>query len=243
MSSIRRNVLIVVLFCVVLAAPTARSQDVAAPASVATLEDLPLDAVAAQPLSGGARAALLAGGRGWRTSDPDDGALASLVRRLGDLRLVGPALLAGYVTGRVGDVPDLSASSARVAGATVGAALLCGALRSAAGRPAWLEGNGATAFPSSRATVAFAVAAAVDGESRPGWVRWVVYPLAAGAAALDAHECGLGAGTALAGAALGLSAGHAFDRIERERVSLFERARFVARGSRREFRVGFQASF
>jgi len=62
-------------------------------------------------------------------------------------------------------------------------------------------------------------------------------------AVVDASGSGQGAGGALAGAALGLAAGHALDRIERDRVSLFDRARFLARGSRRDFRVGFQARF
>jgi len=244
--SLGRYALIVVLLSVVLAVPPARSQDVvvSTPLTLGVEELSPAassDAVASAPARGGAL--LLARGAGWGPPERDDGALASLARRLGDLRVVGPALLAGYVTGRLGDIPDLSAASARVAGATVGAAMLCGVLRSAAGRPAWLDDGGPTALLSSRATVVFAAAAAVDAESRPAWVRWVVYPIAAGAAALDARGSRQGAGPALAGAALGLAAGHALDRIEQDRVRLFERAHFMARGSRRDFRVGFQASF
>jgi hypothetical protein len=83
----------------------------------------------------------------------------------------------------------------------------------------------------------------VDAESGPAWVRWVVYPAAAGVAVADACGNRQGAGTALAGAALGLAAGHTLDRIEHDRVSLFDRAHFLARGSRRDFRVGFQARF
>ena len=45
---------------------------------------------------------------------------------------LAPALLASYVTGRVRGVPDLSAASARVAGATVGAALICEGLQATA---------------------------------------------------------------------------------------------------------------
>ena len=236
-SSCCRNVLIVLLLGV--AALPARSEDVVASAPPVGVE------AASRTVADGlysaaaeANAAVLAEAR-WRVPERETGALAGFARRLGDLKVVGPALLAGYVTGRVRGIPDLSAASARVAGATVGAALLCGALQGTAGR---LRGGDAS-FPSSRATIAFAAAAAVDAESRPGWVRWVVYPAAAGVAVADAHGSVEGAGRALAGAALGLAAGHVIDRIEHDRVGLFERARFLARGSRRDFRVGFQARF
>jgi hypothetical protein len=236
LSSFRRNVLIVLLLCA--AVPSARSQDVAASAPAAPGVGNAVPASSGHGLysaDAAADAAVLAAGR-WRAVPRDEGALAGLAQRLGDLKVIGPALLAGYVTGRVRDLPDLSASSARVAGATVGAALICGGLQSTAGEET-------ANFPSSRSTIAFAAAAAVDAESRPGWVRWVVYPAAAGVAVADVRGSGQGPGTALAGAALGLVAGHALDRIEHDRVSLFERAHFLARGSRRDFRVGFQARF
>jgi hypothetical protein len=236
-----RNVLIVLFLW--LAASPARSQDVAASAPG-------LGASSTNPSSSGrysataeANAAVLAEGRGWRTQVRENGTLAGLARRLGDLKVLGPALLAGYVGGRVHGVPDLSAASARVAGATVGAALLGSGLQSTAGHLTGLARDGAASFPSSRSTIAFAVAAAVHAESRPGWVPWVVYPAAASVAWVDARESGEGPGAAAAGAALGLVAGRAFDRIERRRVSLFDRAHFLARGSRRDFRVGFQARF
>jgi hypothetical protein len=244
LSSFRWNVLIVLLLpCA--AAPAARSQGVAVSAP-----DVPGVENAVPGSSGhglysadaAADAAVLAAVR-WRAVARDEGALAGLAQRLGDLKVIGPALLAGYVTGRVRGVPDLSASSARVAGATVGGALLCGGLQSAAGSRRGLAGGKTAGFPSSRSSVAFAAAAAVDAESRPTWVRWVVYPAAAGVAVADARGSGQGPGTTLAGAALGLVAGHVLDRIERDRVSLFERAHFLARGSRRDFRVGFQARF
>jgi hypothetical protein len=239
LSSFRSNVLIVLFLC--MAASPALAQD--ATVSVPGVEDASLSpSPGLYSATVEANAAVLAEGR-WRLTDRDEGALAGLARRLGDLKVVGPALLAGYVTGRVRGIPDLSAASARVAGATVGAALLCGALQSTAGRLQGPPGNGAASFPSSRSAIAFALAAAVDAESRPAWVRWVAYPLAAGVAVADVAESGQGVGTAMAGAALGLAAGHALDRIEHDRVSLFNRAHFLARGTRRDFRVGFQARF
>ena len=243
MSLICRNVLIVLFLCT--AASPARSQDAAVSApAVPGVEAASLPASGAGLYSATAEvnAAVLAQGR-WRAPERDEGALAGFARRLGDLKVVAPALLAGYVTGRVRGIPDLSAASARVAGATVGAALLCGTLQSAAGRLQGLSADETNPFLSSRSAIAFAAAAAVDAETRPAWVRWVVYPVAAGVAVADACGSGQGAGTALAGAALGLAAGHALDRIEHDQVSLFDRARFLARGSRRDFRVGFQARF
>jgi hypothetical protein len=242
LSSFCRNVLIVLFLC--MAASPAHPQDAAVPApggAIPAASQLSADE-GLFAASAEVKAAVLAEGR-WRAPMRESGALVGLARRLGDLKVVAPALLAGYVTGRVRGLPDLSAASARVAGATVGAALLCGGLGYGAGHLSASGGDDPAGFPSSASTIAFAAAAAVDAESRPGWVRWVVYPAAASVAVVDASGSGRGAGGALAGAALGLAAGHALDRIERDRVSLFDRARFLARGSRRDFRVGFQARF
>jgi hypothetical protein len=46
-----------------------------------------------------------------------------------------------------------------------------------------------------------------------------------------------------AGAALGFWAGRKVDQIERGQMRIFDRARFLVRGSPRNFRVGFKAPF
>ena len=249
--------LIVILLLV--AASAARSQDAAVSAAAAPGAADPADLsryeAAYSSDATDANAAVLAMGRGWsQLEDRDDpGTIVKLARRLGDLKVVGPALLASYLTGRIGGVPDLSASSARVAGATVGAATLCGALQSTVGRLPALGGNGTgpwrvtsgsnLSFPSSRTTIAFAAAGAIHAESRARWVPWVAYPAAATVLWVDSREQPGWMGNAASGAVLGLCVGFTLDRFERDHVRLFDRAHFMAHGSRRDFRVGFQASF
>jgi hypothetical protein len=180
--------------------------------------------------------------------------LARLTQRLGDPRIVGPALLASYVTGRISGLPDFSAASARVAGATFSAAVLCEGLNFAVGRARPDAAPGASAgagsfgwhdksFPSGPTTIVFATAAAIDAESPARWVRWVVYPVAAAASLVEVHENGCGLGDAVAGAALGYWTGRKVDQIERGQMRIFDRARFLVRGSPRNFRVGFKARF
>jgi len=180
--------------------------------------------------------------------------LARFTQRLGDPRIVGPALLASYVTGRIAGMPGFSAASARVAGATFSAAVLCEGLELAVGRPrpgaapgasgeAGSFGRHAVAFSSGRTAIAFAAASAIDAESPARWVRWVVYPVAAAAGLAQLHESGCGLSDVAAGAALGFWTGRKVDQIERGQVRIFDRARFLVRGSPRNFRVGFKARF
>lgn len=177
--------------------------------------------------------------------------LARFTHRLGDPRIVGPALLASYVTGRISGLPDFSAASARVAGATFGAALMCEGLRLAVGRARpgdapgapWSLGRRDATFPSGQTTIAFAAAAAIDAESPARWVRWVVYPVASVAGLAQVNENGCGLGDVAAGAVLGYWAGRKVDQIERGQMRIFDRARFLVRGSPRNFRVGFKARF
>ena len=180
--------------------------------------------------------------------------LARFTQRLGDPRIIGPALLASYVTGRITGLPNFSAASARVAGATFSAAVLCEGLTFAAGR-AGLDaaagvpgepgsfGRHDAAFPSGQTTIAFAAASAIAAESPARWVRWVVYPVAAAAGLAQVPENGCGLGDFAAGAALGFWTGRKVDQLERGQVRIFDRARFLVRGSPRNFRVGFKTRF
>ena len=180
--------------------------------------------------------------------------LARFTQRLGDPRIVGPALLASYVTGRITGMPGFSAASARVAGATFSAAVLCEGLELAVGRsrpgvapgasgePGFF-GRHAGAFSPGRTAIAFAAASAIDAESPARWVRWVVYPVATAAGLAQMHESGCGLSDVAAGAALGFWTGRKVDQIARGQVRLFDRARFLVRGSPRNFRVGFKARF
>jgi membrane-associated phospholipid phosphatase len=180
--------------------------------------------------------------------------LARFTQRLGDPRIVGPALLASYVTGRITGLPNFSAASARIAGATFSAAVLCEGIKLAVGRARPDAAPGASGepgslgwhdenFPSGPTTIAFATASAIDAESSARWVRWVVYPVAAAAGLAQVHENGCGLSDVAAGAALGYWTGRRVDQIERGQMRIFDRARFLVRGSPRNFRVGFKARF
>jgi len=194
----------------------------------------------------------------WRQSQGDPGSamhrLSRFAQRFGDPVYVGPALLAGYAAGRFAGLPDISAPSARVAGAALGAAVLCGGFKLAVGRarpgeapdepgrfdPLSLHDS---SFPSMHTTIAFATAAAIDAESGARWVPWTVYPIATAVGWARVHENRHWLSDVTAGAALGFWAGRKVDARERGHGGLFERARFMARGSRRNFRVGFQTKF
>jgi membrane-associated phospholipid phosphatase len=185
---------------------------------------------------------------------PEMRGLARFTQRLGDPRIVGPALLAGYVTGRITGLPNFSAASARVAGATLGAAVMCEGVKLAVGRARPEAASGDpddfrpfgrlnASFPSGHTTVAFAAASAIDAESEAHWVRWVVYPVAAAVGWARVHEDEHWLSDVTAGAALGFWAGRKIDQVERGQVRLFDRARFLVRGSPRNFRVGFKTRF
>jgi membrane-associated phospholipid phosphatase len=197
-------------------------------------------------------------GWAWRESQgpsrPETRVLAHCAQRLGDPLVLGPALLAGYVTGHLADRPDFSAASARVAGATLGGAVLCEGLKLAVGRarPDAAPGDPDefrpfgrldASFPSGHTTVAFAAASAIDAESRARWVPWVVYPAAAAVGWARVREDQHWLSDVTAGAVLGFWTGRKVDRIERGQVRVFGRTHFLLRGSPRDFRAGLEARF
>ena len=211
-----------------------------------------------EPGAAGIRIASLGEGWTWCGSqmEQDSGleGLARLAKRLGDLRVVGPALLAGYVSGRIAGLPDISAASARVAGATVGAAVVCGGLKLAVGQglPGGARGSAndlrvfggrEAAFPSGHTTVAFAAASAIDAETQARWVPWVAYGAAGAVGVAQSRDAGHGIASVTGGAVLGLWAGRKLDEVARGKVPLLERARFLVRGTPRDFRLGFKARF
>ncbi len=205
----------------------------------------------------GVAASAIGDGWAWRESQsaqsPQTRGLARFAEHLGNPLVVGPALLASYVTGRFAGLPALSASSARVAGAALGASVLCEGVKLGVGRarPGSAPGDPDNfrpfgrldpSFPSGHTTFAFAAAAAIQGETRARWVPWVAYPAAAAVGWSRVRENEHWLSDVVAGAALGAWAGRKIDHIEREH-GLFERASFLVRGSRRSFRLGFQTRF
>ena len=180
--------------------------------------------------------------------------LARFTQHLVNPRVVGSALLATYVTGRISGLPNFSAASARVAGATFSAAVLCEGLNLTAGRARPDAAPGASGelgsferldgwLPAEHTTIAFAAAAAIDEESSAHWVPWVVYPVAAAVGWAGVSEDHHRLSDVTVGAALGFWAGRKVDQIERGQVRIFDRARFLVSGSRRNLRVGFKARF
>ena len=148
------------------------------------------------------------------------------ISRFGDLRAIGPALIAGYALGRWTKRPALAAASVRIGAGVIGAGVLGLALKYATGRSRPMDApgdpdefrpfRGADAFPSGHTTVSFAFAAGLAGEARAAWVPWVAYPAAAvvGWARIAADRHWLS--DVVAGAALGTFAGGAVDRRLRE---------------------------
>ena len=206
----------------------------------------------------GVAACAFGDGWAWRESQgPRSPAFRSLARstqRAGDPFVVGSTLLAGYVAGRVTGRPDLSAASVRVAGATLGAAGLCLGLKVVVGRARPDDAPGDpddfrpfgrldASFPSGHTSVAFAAAAALDAESRAGWVPWIAYPAAAAVGWARVSENHHWLTDVAAGAALGYWTGRKLDQIERGQVRILRRARFRVSGSPGSFRVGFNARF
>ena len=206
----------------------------------------------------GVAASALGDGWAWRESQGSQGpqvhGLARLAEHFGNPLVVGPALLASYATGRLTGLPNLSAASARIAGAAAGAGLLCAGLKLGVGRSR--PGRGTSdaddflpfrrldsSFPSGHTTFAFAAASAIQAETGARWVPWVVYPAAAAVGWSRVRENEHWLSDVTAGAALGLWAGRKIDQIERRHFRIFDRANFLVNGSRRSFKLGFRARF
>ena len=100
----------------------------------------------------------------------------------------GIAAALGYVGGRVFDHPDLENSSRRIAISMGVAAVATELIKWPVGRVRpddsdhetdnYQPFSGNASFPSGHVAVSFAWAAAVDRETKAGWVPWVVYPIA-----------------------------------------------------------------
>ncbi len=216
----------------------------------------PGDGLFAAASAVGIAAATLGDRWAWRESQGGDEkhGLARFAEHFGNPLVVGPALLASYATGRLTGLPNLSASSARVAGAVAGAALLSEGLKLGVGRAR--PGRGVydpddfrpfgrldASFPSTHTTVAFAAASAIHAEAGARWVPWVAYPAAAIVGWSRVRENEHWLSDVVAGAALGFWSGRKIDQIERRRFRIFDRASFLVNGSRRSLRLGFRARF
>lgn len=139
--------------------------------------------------------------------------LAQAAQPLGNVGVMVPALAVTYGFARLTHRPGLTASVTRI-GIAAGAAGVCAlAIKTAVGRARPSETPGDAdeffpfssheSFPSGHATLAFALAAALDRETESRWVPWVAYPAAALVAWSRVHDDDHWTSDVIAGAALG----------------------------------------
>ena len=196
--------------------------------------------------------------RVWQAADSTSSSTrhtADLVARLGDLRYLGPALIAGYAFGKFASLPGASSASTRIGASVIGAGAVSTVLKIATGRtrPDHSPGDsddfspfgGADAFPSGHTTVAFAFASALDQETGARWVPWVAYPAAAAVGWARIVQNRHWLSDVVAGAAIGTWAGREFDLRLQKRAHLPKgmSARPIFRVSTRHARVGLALRF
>ena len=172
--------------------------------------------------------------RAWSDSAGPTHRAGDAVSRVGDLRVIGPALIASYAFGKVARLPGASSASARIGASVLGAGAASQLVKIAAGRsrPDHSPGDsddfspfsGADAFPSGHTTVMFAFASALSEESRSRWVPWLTYPAAAAVGIARIADDRHWLSDVVAGAALGTWAGRELDLSLQRRV----RSRFGA---------------
>jgi len=145
----------------------------------------------------------------------------------GNAPVIASALVACDVAGRLAHRPRFTAASERVA-ISVGASTIAAiVLKEAIGRARpdaspddaahFRPFSGDASFPSGHTAAAFALAAALQGESRAGWVPWVAYPVATLTGWSRVRDQRHWASDVLAGAALGGWLGRKVDAIARRR--------------------------
>ena len=196
--------------------------------------------------------------RVWQASDSTSSSTrrtADVVARFGDLRYLGPALIAGYAFGKIARLPGASSASTRIGASVIGAGAVSAVLKVATGRtrPDHSAGDsddfspfgGADAFPSGHTTIAFAFASALDQETQARWVPWVAYPAAAAVGWARIVQNRHWLSDVVAGAALGTWAGREFDLRLQKRAHLPRgmSARPIFRVSARHARVGLALRF
>ena len=178
---------------------------------------------------------------------------ARVGERLGNPIVLGPALAAGWLVGRVSGSSQIEGSAVRIGGAALGAGTIGLGLKFATGRQRPRQSpddadefspfRGGTSFPSGHTTLAFSVAAALDQETSSRWVPWIAYPAAALTGWSRVHDRQHWVSDVVGGAALGLWAGREIDIREREGRLPMLRAWPVYRRHAHGLRVGVTSGF
>jgi membrane-associated phospholipid phosphatase len=165
------------------ASPTARAGD----GALFRARDVPLAALVVAATFGVAANDAAIRGDVLRHDSGRSRDLARLAQPLGNGAVIVPTLALTYLGARIGGRRPLADATERVTLSVglAGAAAL--AIKEVAGRRRPNSGadpddfrpfSGNVSFPSGHATVAFALASALDRESGASWVRWVAYPAA-----------------------------------------------------------------
>lgn len=113
---------------------------------------------------------------------------ARVSEKLGRPLYLGLGLGLVWGAGRLSGHPGVAASALRIGAGTAAAGLAANVLKYPLGRARpfhtpddadeYRPFSGWSSFPSGHTSVAFALAAGIDEETRAGWVPWVVYPVA-----------------------------------------------------------------
>ena len=139
--------------------------------------------------------------------------LASAARQLGEPLAIAPVLLAVDVAARLAHTQAAAAASERIALSIATATVTTMAVKLVTGRVRPFESadnaaefrpfSGHDSFPSGHSAIAFALASALDRETRSRWVPCVAYPMAALTAWSRVRDDRHWASDVIAGAALG----------------------------------------
>ncbi|HTK30418.1 MAG TPA: phosphatase PAP2 family protein [Candidatus Saccharimonadaceae bacterium] len=177
--------------------------------------------------------------------------LARLAQPLGNAAVIVPALALTYLGARASGRRPLADATERVTLSVGVAGVAALAIKEVAGRRRPNSGgdpddfrpfSGNVSFPSGHATVAFALASALDRESGAGWVRWVAYPAAGLVAWSRLRDDEHWASDVVFGGALGaFAAARVDDRLRARAAS--GAAHALLRWSRGEPQIGITRAF
>ena len=160
--------------------------------------------------------------------------LADFAQPFGNAAVVGAALAVTWGTAHLTDKPSLVRSTVRIGVCDVTSGLEALVLKTAVGRKRPKDApadpfqfdpfSGNASFPSGHTTVAFTTAVAIDRESRAGWVRFVVYPMAGLVGWSRIHDNEHWLSDTVAGAALGAFTATAVENhFQKHGMGWFER--------------------
>ena len=140
--------------------------------------------------------------------------LSAVAQPIGNGAVVLAAIATAYGVGRLTGQNGLASSATRIGASVIAAGVSTQALKLAVGRSRpedvptdgdeFAPFGGNQSFPSGHAAVAFALAHAIDHETKSRWVPWVVYPMAAAVGWSRVHDSRHWTSDVVGGGMLGL---------------------------------------